>query len=260
VQPGSLARARGVRLFLLDEVDSTNEEARRLIETGERGPLWIVAHRQTRGRGRLGREWISPKGNFHGSFVFSDFSGVQIGPQLGFVTGVAAIRALRAVVGATDFLLKWPNDLVYQGGKLGGILLECVSGARGPVAILGVGVNIVAAPEGLPYAARALYSHGVHATSCEAFFTAFSDALIEVLDIWAGGDGFAHIREEWLRSAAGIGDCIRVMLTGETIDGRFETIDASGRLVLVTTDGARVIEAGDVLLGPRASTIAETRA
>jgi biotin-[acetyl-CoA-carboxylase] ligase BirA-like protein len=250
VQLGGIARARGVRLLKLGDIDSTNEEARRLIETGEQGPLWIVAARQTRGRGRLGRDWISPAGNLYASFVFSDFPETRVAPELGFVAGVAAIRALRAATGSNAFQLKWPNDLLLDGAKLGGILLECVNASTAPVAIIGIGVNIAQAPEGLRYPARALSALAA-APSVETFFTHLSDAFAEVLDIWRGGEGFASIRAEWLASAAALGEAVRVALPNETLEGRFESIDASGRLVLETRDGRRAVEAGDVLIGPR---------
>jgi biotin-[acetyl-CoA-carboxylase] ligase BirA-like protein len=254
VQLGTIARAGGVRLLSLDEIDSTNDEARRLIETGERGPLWIVAARQTKGRGRLGRQWMSPPGNFYASFIFGDCAEVRIAPELGFVAGVAAMRALRACVGQRPFRLKWPNDLLLEGEKLGGILLECVNAASAPVAIIGLGVNIVEAPSDLPYPARALSSIGPGAPSREAFFERLSDAMSQALELWRGGESFQRIREEWLGSAAGLGQDIRVVLSNETIEGRFETIDASGRLAIETSGGLRIVEAGDVLIGPRATT------
>jgi BirA family biotin operon repressor/biotin-[acetyl-CoA-carboxylase] ligase len=253
VQLGLIARAQGVRLLSLAEVDSTNDEARRLIETGERGPLWIVAARQTKGRGRLGREWISPEGNLYASFVFADFPETRLAPQLGFVTGVAAMRALRASTGQGNFSLKWPNDMLLDGAKLGGILLEGVSGGTTPVAIIGIGMNIAHAPADLPYPARALSEGGAGAPSVESVFTHLTDALCGAIELWRGGEAFAAIREEWLRSAQGLGETIRVALTGETVEGRFETIDASGRLVLETGEGRRIIDAGDVLVGPRAT-------
>lgn len=256
---GLLARACGVRLLALESVDSTNDEARRLIEAGERGPLWVVAARQTHGHGRLGREWISPAGNLHASFVLSDFGETAIAPQLGFVAGLAALRALRAATGeAPRFALKWPNDLLLDGAKLGGILLENVGAptgdARRPtasVAIIGIGVNCVEAPSGLPFEARALTSIGPNAPDAATLFTLLSDALVETLDLWACGEGFVRIRDAWLKDAAYLGANIRVELPREAIEGRFETIDATGRLVLATRDGERIIEAGDVSLGPR---------
>lgn len=251
MQLGPIARARGVRFLALDTVDSTNEEARRLIETGERGPLWIVAARQTRGRGRLGRDWVSPSGNFYGSFIHSEFSDVSVAPQLGFVTGVAVIRALRDAAGPQDFQLKWPNDMLLERAKLGGILLECVNAGAAPTAIIGVGLNIVSAPTDTPYPATALAALGANAPTRETFFARFSDALAETLELWNGGEGFSAIRAEWVRYASGLGETIRVALAHETLEGRFDSIDAAGRLVLETASGRRGVEAGDVLLGPR---------
>ena len=251
MQLGQLARALGVRLLSLDEIDSTNAEARRLIETGERGPLWIVAKRQTKGRGRLGRDWISPAGNFHASLICADFEEAREAPGLGFVAGVAAIRALNTLVPEAPFRLKWPNDLLLGGAKLGGILLECLNIGASPVAIIGVGVNVVAAPQNLPYPAIALSEIGSSAPTSEALFARFSDEMCAVLEFWRGGEGFARIRDEWLRSAAGLNEHIRVVLSKETVEGVFDSIDAAGRLVLETDDARRIIEAGDVLLGPR---------
>jgi biotin-[acetyl-CoA-carboxylase] ligase BirA-like protein len=259
VELGSLARARGVRLLALESVDSTNDEARRLIETGERGPLWVVAARQTGGHGRLGRQWISPQGNLHASFILGDFGASAIAPQLGFVAGVAALRALRAATGDVGrFALKWPNDLLLDGAKLGGILLENVSAptgdSRAPVAsiaIIGIGVNCAEAPQDLPFEANALTSVGPDAPDAARLFSHLSDALVEALDLWRGGEGFAQIREAWLNHAAYLGAPIRVELPRETVEGRFATIDATGRLVLATPSGERTVEAGDVSLGPR---------
>ncbi|PWB90494.1 biotin--[acetyl-CoA-carboxylase] ligase [Methylocystis sp. MitZ-2018] len=259
---GSLARARGVRLLALESVDSTNDEARRLIEACERGPLWVVAARQTRGHGRLGRDWISPPGNLHASLVLGDFGDAALAPQLGFVAGVAAMCGLRAATGgAGRFALKWPNDLLLEGAKLGGILLENVGvptgDARAPrasVAIIGLGVNCAEAPRDLPFEARALASIGPNAPDAATLFTHLSDAIVETLDLWRGGEGFARIRDAWLKDAAYIGAQIRVELPRETVEGRLATIDAIGRLVLATRDGERVIEAGDVSLGPRQTT------
>jgi biotin-[acetyl-CoA-carboxylase] ligase BirA-like protein len=251
VQLGNIARACGVRLLNLGEIDSTNEEARRLIETGERGPLWIVAERQTKGRGRLGREWISPRGNLYASFIYGGFADARVAPELGFVAGVAAIRALRAATGDDDYRLKWPNDVLFDGAKLGGILLECLNAQTTPVVIMGIGVNVAQAPDDLPYPARALSELGASAPSAGSLFARLSDALSETLDVWNGGDGFARIREEWLGAASSLGEDINVAMANETIQGRFDSIDATGRLVIETPEGRRAIEAGDVLFGPR---------
>ena len=264
---GCEARARGVRLLFLEEVDSTNDEAKRLILAGERGPLWVVARRQTRGKGRLGRAWISPPGNLHASLILSGDFAPSVAPRLGFVAGIALIEAVRqaSCLGASGLgvsglgasglgdrlALKWPNDLLLDGGKLAGVLLEGVpmaaAGAHAApqCVVVGVGVNCAEAPEGLPYPARALGAGG----SAPAVFTALADAFVAALDLWAEGRGFEAIRTKWLAAAGGLKAPIRVALsTGEEVRGRFETIDAGGRLVVATADGERIIDAGDVLL------------
>jgi len=259
VELDRVARAQGYRLLDLDEVDSTNDEARRLIDAGERGPLWIVAKRQTKGRGRLGREWVSTQGNLHASLIVSDHIDMTLAPQLGFVVGVATINALRLLAPyVRDVALKWPNDLVYLGAKLGGVLLENVAvptgDARQPqlsVAIIGIGVNCAEAPKGLETPTKALAELLTPAPDAAQFFRTLTQTLAQTLDLWRHGAGFALIRDEWLGAAAGLGETIRIVLGQETVTGKFDTIDKDGRLVLATPHGPRVIEAGDVLLGPR---------
>ena len=255
---GEIARAQGVRLISLETVDSTNDEARRLIELGERGPLWVVAAQQTKGKGRLGRTWLSPQGNLHASLIVNACDEMRHAPQLGFVAGVATLKALRHLCPDEAFALKWPNDLLLNGDKIGGILLENIitpSGdARQPttsMSIIGIGVNCETAPEGLPYPTRALRSIGTNAPSALQLIGELTDAFVAPLALWRRGLDFEKIRKEWLSCAAGLGDEIQVALAHETLIGRFEEIDLTGRLVLSCTEGKRLIEAGDVLLGPR---------
>jgi BirA family biotin operon repressor/biotin-[acetyl-CoA-carboxylase] ligase len=257
VELGVVARARAVRVVVHDNLDSTNSEAKRLVLAGEYGPLWIVARRQTAGRGRLGRSWESPPGNLHASLILSDFGPARAAPQLGFVAGLATVNALQQAACASSRLaLKWPNDVLLDGKKLAGILLEAVTlGVGGPTssqavaAIIGIGVNCASAPSNLPYPATDLSAIGRDPPSAATLLSHLSDAMINALEIWACGEGFPLLRERWLSHAAGLGGPIRVALPQETIEGRFTSIDSEGRLVLATKSGERRIEAGDVLLG-----------
>lgn len=252
---GNSAAVRGVRLIAHDEIDSTNDEAKRLVQAGETGPLWIVAARQTKGRGRLGRSWTSLSGNLHASLILSGFGPAAIAPQLGFVAGVATISALLEATGATGRLaLKWPNDILLDDAKLAGILLEgaylpqaATAPFGGLACVIGIGVNCVAAPSDVPGPVSDL-SRLSPAPTASDVFSLLSDKLLETLDLWAGGDGFAALRERWLAHAAGLGREIEVKLARETVIGRFDTIDATGRLMLSTREGQRIIEAGDVFL------------
>ena len=208
---GCEARARGVRLLSLEEVDSTNDEGKRLVAEGERGPLWIVAGRQTRGRGRLGRQWVSTPGNLHASLVLSGGSLPSLAPQLGFVAGVALIDAVRRTSGLGGRLaLKWPNDLLLDGGKLAGVLLEGVPIATGDpraphecVVVIGIGVNCASAPRGLPYPARALSEAGSGAPTAERVVRSADRRLCRRAGPLGGGDGFPAIREKWLEFGGG---------------------------------------------------------
>jgi len=253
VELGDRALARGVRLEIYDEIDSTNDEAKRRGEGGDAGPLWIVAARQTKGRGRLGRSWSSLDGNLHASLLLSGFGPPALAPQLGFVAGLATIAALFEATGAADRLaLKWPNDVLLDGEKLAGVLLEGVQPAvSAPGAsfgcVIGIGVNCVAAPRDLPAPASDLSRLGC-VPSAGALFALLSDKMEETLALWAGGSGFSVLRERWLGHAAGLGGEIEARLPRETISGIFETIDGDGRLIISTRSGRRAIEAGDIFL------------
>jgi BirA family biotin operon repressor/biotin-[acetyl-CoA-carboxylase] ligase len=253
VELGRIAGTRGVRLVVHDEIDSTNEEAKRLLLAGERGPLWIVAGKQSQGRGRLGRGWESPPGNLYATLLLSEVGPLQKAPQLGFVASVAAIEALISATGLSGRLaLKWPNDILLDGAKLAGILLEAaptpIMGAEGVSAIIGFGVNCASAPKNTPYPAISLMDCGFAALSAPMLFSFLSDAMVSSLDLWESEAGFQAVRTRWLSRAAGLGENIKVALANETIEGRFKTIDGSGRLIILTHLGERVVEAGDVFL------------
>ncbi|HEY8066106.1 MAG TPA: biotin--[acetyl-CoA-carboxylase] ligase [Methylosinus sp.] len=255
VKLGDRALARGVRLEIYDEIDSTNDEAKRRAEAGDDGPLWIVAARQTKGRGRLGRSWSSLEGNLHASLLLSGFGPPALAPQLGFVAGLATIAALIEATGAVDRLaLKWPNDVLLDGEKLAGVLLEGVQpGGAGAHfgCVIGIGVNCVAAPHDLPLPASDLSR--LSGPGAGALFALLSDKMAETLALWAGGSAFAVLRERWLGHAAGLGGEIEARLARETVSGTFETIDADGRLIISTRSGRRAIEAGDIFLPALAS-------
>ena len=143
-------------MFDVTRSNSTNEEARRRALAGDPGRMWIVADEQTAGRGRRGRAWISLRGNLHASALLIDPCPAPIAPQLGFVAGVALARAARDI-GAAEVGLKWPNDLLSNGAKCAGILVESAAlASRGAAYVVGVGVNCAQAPEGLDYAAACL--------------------------------------------------------------------------------------------------------
>jgi BirA family biotin operon repressor/biotin-[acetyl-CoA-carboxylase] ligase len=221
----------------------------RRARAGDPGNLWIAAREQTRGRGRQGRAWMSPQGNLAASLLLINPAPIACAPQLGFVAGVALARTVRGLgLAAHCAGLKWPNDLVVEGAKLSGLLLEAAQLPDGRLAcVIGFGVNIRAFPEGLPYPATSLAEMGVE-TSAEALLTLLAENMAFWLDRWQGGAEFDCIRAAWLELAAGRDRKIRIVSAGRELDGIFRGIDAAGQLILETKVGRETITAGDVYL------------
>ncbi len=232
-------------------IDSTNEEARRLAERGEDGPVWIQADMQTAGRGRRGRSWDSPTGNLAATLFLHPGRPVGECAQLSFVAALAVADALAAFSVAINVRLKWPNDVLANGGKIAGILLESASaGSDVPSWLaIGVGVNLARLPEQTEFPATSLAALGLKAPSAEDFLTALAAAFAKWYEAWYRR-GFAEIRDAWFARAAGLGTRIRARLQSEEIFGVFEGIDDRGALILRTDMArARVIAAGDVFFG-----------
>src|SRR5216684_5979015 len=257
---GPRALSAGYRLAAFDQIGSTNAEAMARARQGERGPTWFVTTEQTAGRGRRHRPWIAPRGNLASSILEVVDVSPAIAATLGFAAGVALEAALQKVsieaslrsAGSDHmkFSLKWPNDVLAGRQKLAGILLEAeaVAGDRLAV-VVGIGTNVVAAPEGTPTPATSLNALGVH-IGAEELFAALSDAWVEYRGIWDHGCGFADIRRLWLERAAGLGQPVAIQSGGSTVEGTFDTIDDTGCLIVRTADGKRVpISAGDVYFG-----------
>ncbi|MDH3028672.1 biotin--[acetyl-CoA-carboxylase] ligase [Methylobacterium fujisawaense] len=260
---GSAARAEGHRLHVHETLGSTNTEAMAQARAGETGPLWVVTHRQEAGRGRRGNSWASLPGNLAASVLWP-IAGVAPDhlAELGFVAGLALIEALEATCGtlpdtesgsaARSLQLKWPNDVLLGGAKLAGLLLEAetLPGGR-RTAVIGFGVNVAAAPDGL--AAMSLAAAG-YAGGAEALLEHLSDRMAAQTRAWDRGRNFADLRAAWLARAAGLGTEIAVRSGGHILRGVFETIDEGGRLVILAPDGNRhTVTAGEVHFGTAAT-------
>lgn len=255
---GPLAREAGHDLVAYDTVGSTNAEAMALAREG-RAPVWVAARAQTEGRGRRGRAWETARGNLAASFGMVAEINPALAATLGFVAGLALEQALRQTAASLSPRtarpeLKWPNDVVVDGAKLAGILLEADSLSDGRLAVVvGIGVNVVSAPEGLPYPATSLAARG-DATTAEDLFEALGENFVNWLDTWEFGAGLPAIRKAWLARAAALGAQVEVNMGGRVLKGRFESLDETGRLVLRTPTGvATAISAGDVYFGSAAS-------
>jgi BirA family transcriptional regulator, biotin operon repressor / biotin---[acetyl-CoA-carboxylase] ligase len=242
------ASTAGVRLNVHEVLGSTNAEALRLASQGERGPLWVTAARQTAGRGRRGRRWVSEPGNLYASLLLTDPAPAELWPQISFVAALAIHDAVLAIAAGLEqrLAIKWPNDLLLDGAKFAGILIEGGNaGGSGAVAV-GIGVNCTSHPEATEYPASDLADASV--VPAELFATLSAKMLVRLAQ-WQAGQGFASIRVDWLARAAGLGETVRVQLADRELSGRFEALDAAGGLRLRLPDGnVTTIAAGDVFL------------
>jgi len=229
---------------------------------GDRGSIWFVTSEQTAGRGRRQRAWIAPRGNLASSVLEVLRITPATAATLGFAAGLAteaALRkvsveaALRAGPQSLKYDLKWPNDVLTGGKKLVGISLDAETVGDRLAVVAGIGINIVAAPEGTPTPAISLAALGVQ-VGAEELFSVLSDAWVEFRGIWDNGRGFGDIRKAWLDRAAGLGQAVAIKSAGSTIEGTFDTIDEQGCMIVRTSAGQLVpITAGDVYFGSAAS-------
>jgi BirA family biotin operon repressor/biotin-[acetyl-CoA-carboxylase] ligase len=238
----------GYELARFEEIDSTNEEARRRALAGERGPLWIWALRQTAGRGRRGRSWDSPTGNLACTLLFAPGVSATDAARLSFVAALAARDLVASCVGDAKVSVKWPNDVLIDGRKVAGILLES-SGESGagplPWLAVGIGVNLEQAPDTATFPATSIAAHASAPTPAEAL-SRLASAWDRHFKVWRASS-FAAIRKAWLEHAAGVGQAVAARLPGETINGIFQGLDENGALLLVLPDGStRAITAGEV--------------
>ena len=238
----------GYALKYFDEIDSTNEEARRLAAAGERGPIWIIADRQTAGRGRRGRIWESPAGNLSATLFLRPEKPANTCAQLSFVAALAASDVVSRLAPLADVRVKWPNDVLADGRKIAGILLESTSIGNDRLEWLavGIGINLAYFPVDTDFPATALTMLGRDGIGVRDASTRLAAAWCGWYDIWQG-DGFSRIRDVWLSRAARLGELIRARLASGETSGVFEGIDENGALIIREVWGrTRVIAAGEV--------------
>jgi len=235
------------RIIAYQTIGSTNDELKRLAREGEAEGLVVRADTQTAGRGRRGRNWVSPPGNLYSSTLIRPQCRAATAAQLGFVAALGIFDAIGELAPRITLRCKWPNDLLANGKKVSGILLETemVAGDAPDFVVLGVGVNLVSSPRDTPYPATSLAEEGAPAIAPAGMLAAFIRHFAKWLAIWREV-GFAPIREAWLLQAAGLGEPIQVRLERNTLDGRFLDLDDDGALMLGTPGGSRRIAAGEV--------------
>ena len=231
----------GWTLVALDSVGSTNDEAAHLADAGATEGTVVWAREQTGGRGRRGRHWVSPVGNLYSSTILRPDCAAPRATELGFV---AALAVSDIVPAGRDVRVKWPNDVMVDGGKVAGILLESSIGQGGAVehVVAGIGVNVGFAPQ----VAEMRYPGAALGGSVEEALERLTRALCRRLEEWRR-EGFAAVRAAWLDRAGPLGIEVDVRLGEELVRGRFAGLDREGALLLETPAGPRKIVSGELL-------------
>lgn len=240
------------RLVHLKEALSTNSEAMRLAAEGAPSGTWVLADRQTAGRGRSGRAWDAGPGNFAASVVIRDVFPLEKAAQVSLVCGVAVHDALMAAAaGSLDapLELKWPNDLMCGRAKIGGILVESSVGRRddGALAVVGIGLNLTSHPDIPGRRVTHLSAHGA-AISPLNLLVFIDESLQEWLRVWSAGAGFETVRQAWLARSLPPGTALTVQAAAGELIGCFAGLDAEGAMLLDGVDGQLTISFGDVFV------------
>ncbi len=224
-----------------EKVGSTNDEARRLAEQGAPHGTVVHADEQIAGRGRLARAWYSPPGNLYLSILLRLDMALARLPELSLLTAVAVADTVDALLPPrTRAALKWPNDVLVDGGKIAGILVEHVHDAT----IIGVGLNVLHAPHNVAYKTSTIVgSKGM--ASVDTARDLLLARLQAHLAVWQT-DGFGPIRDAWVARAHPIGTPLRAAMGNHIAEGLFAGIDPDGALLLDTPEGRKRVVAGDI--------------
>lgn len=244
----SPASVHGIPLRHFVEIDSTNEEARRLALAGVEGPLWLVADRQTKGRGRRGREWQSPAGNLAATLLLKPAMPIAQCAQLSFVAALGVSDVAGRYAPRAEVKVKWPNDVLADEKKIAGILLESASkdGARPDWLAIGFGINLASHPADTEFPATSIAGMGAEPPAPRVALDGLAASWSKWYEVWSER-GFEPIRDAWLARAARLGARIRARIADMEVVGLFEGIDADGALNLRESEGRmRRISAGEV--------------
>lgn len=230
-----------VRIEAHDLVDSTNLLARNRADAGASAWTVIQAMEQSAGRGRRSSDWRSPPGNLYTSTILRPAAPLSCWPQLSFVAALAVVDMARALAPGASITVKWPNDVLANGLKLSGILLETTGAGRGGAVIVGVGINIASHPDATRYGATSIAALTSSRPPLDVARALYLDALTRGYDMWSAR-GFSATRAAWTEMAHGLGSAIRIS-DGDAPDrhGRLLGIDEEGRLMMETADGETVI-------------------
>lgn len=244
-------------LLVLDDIDSTNAEARRQAEAGHTGPIWIAARHQSSGRGRRGRAWSSQTGNLAATYLCVTHAPPAEAAQTSFIAALAVADLLDHYVPPACVTIKWPNDVLVEGRKISGILVESGPALSGGLWLaVGIGVNLAHAPDDVERPATAVAQHLAEGVMRPP---TLDEAIPVLAEAWAGwiarreALGFEVIRDAWTRRAHGLNGPAVARLGHETVEGVAEGLADDGALRLRLADGSlRLISAGDVFFGESA--------
>jgi BirA family biotin operon repressor/biotin-[acetyl-CoA-carboxylase] ligase len=231
------------------EIDSTNSEARRRVEAGALGPFWVTADEQTEGRGRLGRQWISKPGNLYATYLFPFTAPLTCASQISFVAALAIHDVATHFIANEDVSLKWPNDCLINDAKFSGVLAEMHQAHI----ILGMGLNVLHEPEGLPYKTTCLSAYAPNITIANVF-EALQLKLKKWLQIWDNALGFSHIHRAWEARCTSIGKPMSLDTGKAMLHGTFVGLHEDGGLVLNHDNTTTIHHAGDVRIIPNQET------
>jgi BirA family biotin operon repressor/biotin-[acetyl-CoA-carboxylase] ligase len=234
-------------LAALESCGSTNDEAKERARAGAPEGTLVWARAQTAGRGRRGRSWESAGGNLYCSLIVRPAADSAAAAQLSFVTALAVAEAVSAQIAAAP-RLKWPNDVLVDGAKIAGILLEAEPGHAGQPdwLVVGTGINVRTHPDGLDRSTTDLVACGAAGASVEGTLSLYAAHFQAWYQRWQR-QGFAPVRAAWLNAAYGVGEPVR--LSGQPPLGRFVDLDLDGALLVEGAAGRQRITAGDVVFG-----------
>ncbi|MFC5374664.1 biotin--[acetyl-CoA-carboxylase] ligase [Brevundimonas faecalis] len=244
-------------VLILEETDSTNAEARRRAEAGEVGPLWITARRQTAGRGRRGRKWESESDNLASTLLLLTRKSPAEAAQLTFAASLAVADLLDRYVPPALVTIKWPNDVLLDGRKTSGILIESGPAPSGGLWLaVGIGVNLSQTPGETERPATCIAEHLNQGVIAPPSVNEAAQALAKTFGVWLDRWttlGFQPILDAWTARTPGLHGPCTARLTNETLTGTADGVEADGSLRLKLPDGSlRVVSAGDVFFGEAA--------
>ncbi|MFC1767389.1 biotin--[acetyl-CoA-carboxylase] ligase [Candidatus Margulisiibacteriota bacterium] len=242
----------GKKILFAEEVDSTNDEARKLALVDPSEGTVVIAGSQRKGKGRLGRSWSSPKGKgLYMSFIIRPYVNFS---KLPLITYFACIAVVRSIIGLTklEAKIKWPNDIMVSGRKVSGILTETVESRKfGKAVIVGIGINVNSRIASFPASIKGKATSLKFELGTAVDIKKMAKLLIEEFDgLYRSflNKHFSDIIEEWEVNSRTMGEWVTVKVGKKSVEGLAESIGPSGELNIRTPSGKiKKVYSGDVV-------------